>query len=439
MDNQPRLARAVGPLSLTAIAVNGVIGAGIFVMPATVAALLGSASLLAYLLAGCAAILIALSFAEAGSFYERAGGPYIYAREAFGDFIGFEVGWMFLFARLVGAAAIANAFAAYCAFFRPDLGTPLGRAIVISVAIAAIGALNYTGVRYGAIVVNILTVGKLAPLLVFAVVGLFIIDWHTLVPPAAPAFGPLREASLVLLFALGGFEFASVPSEEVIDSRRHLPFTLIAGLAFGTLVYVLVQGVCLGTLPGLGKDATPVASAAARFLGPAGAAVMALGAVLSTTGTNSTILLIGPRMLYALARGGQLPAVFGRVHRRFRTPHVAVILFSASTLALALSGTFAPLAALNAAARLLYSITTCAAVPVLRRHVPVAERSFTLPFDWLIPALGIIASVFLLTGINRSQALIGAAGLLSGALLYATTSRTSAAKPPSSLKITRGG
>ena len=201
----------------------------------------------------------------------------------------------------------------------------------------------------------------------------------------------------------------------------------------GTLVYILVQVVCLGTLSGLAKDATPVASAAARFLGPAGAALMALGAILSTTGTNSTILLIGPRMLYALAQGGQLPAVFGRVHPRFRTPHVAVILFCASTLALALSGTFALLAALNAVARLLYSITTCAAVPVLRRCVPVVERSFTLRAGWLIPALGIIASVFLLTGINRSQALIGAAGLLSGALVYATT-RNPAAKPSSSAK-----
>jgi basic amino acid/polyamine antiporter, APA family len=420
MDSQPPLVRAVGLFSLTAISVNGVVGAGIFVMPATVAALLGPASPLAYLLAGAAAILIALSFAEAGSFYDRTGGPYIYAREAFGDFVGFEVGWMFLFARLAGSAAVANAFAAYCAFFRPEFGTPIGRAIVISVAIAAIGALNYAGVQYGAIIVNILTIGKLLPLFVFCGVGLFMIDWHAVLPRAAPAFGPLREASLVLLFALGGFEFASVPSEEAIDSRRHVPFALVAGLAFGTLVYILVQVVCLGTLPGLAHDATPVSSAAARFLGSAGAALMAVGAILSTTGTNSTILLIGPRMLYALAQGGQVPAVFGRVHARFRTPYVAVVLFTASALVLALSGTFAVLAALNAIARLLYSITTCAAVPVLRRRVPPAERTFTLPLGWLLPGLGIAASVFLLSGINRTQALIGGAGMLSGALVYAT-------------------
>ena len=120
MGNQLQLVRTVGRFSLTAITVNGVVGAGIFVMPATVAGLLGPASPIAYVLAGVAAILIALSFAEAGSYYDRAGGPYLYAREAFGDFVGFEVGWMFLLARLAGAAAIINAFAAYLAFDNVD-------------------------------------------------------------------------------------------------------------------------------------------------------------------------------------------------------------------------------------------------------------------------------------------------------------------------------
>ena len=419
MSNQPQLQRVVGPFSLTALAVNGVIGAGIFAMPATVDALLGRASPIAYLVAGAAGILIALSFAEAGSYYDRTGGPYIYAREAFGDFIGFEVGWMFLFARIAGAAAVVNAFAAYVAFFQPELGRPISRALVIGVATVALGALNYAGVQFGATVVNILTVGKLLPLFVFIGTGLLFINWGVLLSPAPVAFRPLREASLILLFALGGFEFASVPSEEATDSRRYLPFALIAGLTFGTLVYILVQVVCTGTLPSLAHDSAPVANAAAQFLGRVGATLMAVGAILSTTGTNSTILLIGPRMLYALAQGDQLPAIFGRVHPRFRTPSVAVILFTGAALVLAVSGTFAALAALNAIARLLYSVTTCAAVPVLRRRFSPGQRSFTLPSGWLLPALGILASLFLLSGINTTQGLIGAAGLLSGAIVYA--------------------
>jgi APA family basic amino acid/polyamine antiporter len=418
MTDQPRLVRAVGLAGLTAIAVNGVVGAGVFVMPATVAALLGPASPIAYLLAAAAALLIGLSYAEAGSLFERAGGPYVYAREAFGDFIGFEVGWMFLFGRLTGPAAIANAFAAYVAYFRPELGTPIGRAAVISISIVAIAALNFTGVRYGSAVVNFLTIGKLIPLSVFIGAGLLSIDWRTFAPPGLPAFGPLREASLVLLFAFGGFEFASVPSEEVVNSKRNLPIALITGISISSVVYILVQIVCQGTLPGLSGDPTPVADAARNFMGSAGAGLMVLGAVLSTTGTNSTILLVGPRMLYALAQGGQLPSIFGRVHRRFRTPHVAIVSFTAIVLVLALSGTFALLAALNAVARLLYSVTTCAAVPVLRRRNMQGEHSFTLPFGVLIPALGVLASLFLLSGVTRTQALMGTAGILSGAAVY---------------------
>ena len=261
--------------------------------------------------------------------------------------------------------------------------------------------------------------GKLLPLFAFVAIGLFFVNWHVLLPPPAPAFGPLREASLVLLFALGGFEFASVPTEEVIESRRNLPFALIAGLSFSAVIYILVQIVCVGTLPGLAKDTAPVADAAAQFMGHSGAVLMAVGALLSSTGTNSAILLVGPRMLYALAQGGQLPSIFGRVHPRFHTPSVAVILFTAAALVLAVSGTFALLAALNAIARLLYSITTCAAVPILRRRYPAAQRRFTLPGGWLLPALGILASLVLLSGINTTQSLIGGAGLLSGAIVYA--------------------
>jgi amino acid transporter len=403
---KPTLVRAVGLFGLTAIAINGVIGAGIFVMPAYVAALLGPASPLAYVLAGLAAVLIALSFAEAGSMYDRAGGPYLYAREAFGRFVGFQAGWLFLLGRVTGAAAIANAFAAYVGF---------ERTACIAGSIAAIAALNYAGVKYGSWIVNLLTIGKLLPLAVFIAAGMAAADADAWRFAAIPEMAPLRQASLLLLFALGGFEFASVPSEEVIDPRRNLPAALIAGIASSVVIYIFIQMVCLGTLPGLAVSRRPLADAAQTFLGAGGALLMTVGAILSTTGTNSTILLIGPRMLYALAEGGQLPGFFGRVHPRFRTPHVAVVVFAGVTLAVALSGTFVQLAALNAIARLVYSITTCAAVPVLRRRV---TGGFQLPGGWLLPGLGIAACLFLLTGVTRWQLLVGGVAMAIGTLVY---------------------
>jgi amino acid transporter len=412
------LVRAVGLPGLVAISVNGIVGAGIFVMPATAAALLGPASPIAYVIASVAAMLTALSFAEAGGMFDRAGGPYLYAREAFGPLTGFLMGWMFLLARLAAVGAVANAFAAYLGYLHPAFADAWGRTAAIACSITVIGALNYIGVRYGSWVVNLLTVGKLVPLLIFIAAGLALVGFENFTFTQLPPFEPLRKASLILLFATGGYEFASVPTEEVIDSRRNLPVALILGLAFAAVLYLLIQIVCLGALPGLAASPAPLAGAAQVFLGPSGALLMTVGAVLSTTGTNSTMLLVGPRMLYALAQGGQLPALFAKVHPRYRTPHLSVVLFTGATLAVAVSGTFAQLAELTAIARLLYSISTCAAIPVLRRRYPAAPRTFRLPGGAVIPALGVAVSLFLLTGMTGKQMLIGGAGVFSGLILY---------------------
>lgn len=417
-SRSPELVRAVGFLSLTAIAINGTIGAGIFVLPATVAKLVGPVSPFAFLLSGLAAALIVLCFAEVGGLFERTGGPYVYASAAFGSFVGFEIGWMFLMARLTAMAALSNAFAAYLAYFWPIVSAGAGRACVITVALSILTWLNLVGVRYGAWTVNLLTVGKLVPLVLFISVGLFYVDTRRFSISALPELSSLREACLVLIFAFGGFEFASVPTQEVINPRRNLPVALLVGMVVTALVYVSIQIVALGTLPALATATAPLASAAQQFAGSLGAAVVTLGAVLSTTGTNSATLLVGSRMLYALAEGGQLPAPLARVHPRFRTPYVSVIVFGLIGWALAMYSDFVQLAAVSAIARLVYYITTCLAVPVLRRKMPEATRRFTLPGRGLIPALAVILSLWLLTGSSRNQAMAGGSALLLGAGLY---------------------
>src|SRR6266849_1655943 len=207
----PPLVRAVGLFSLTAIAINGMVGSGIFVLPAQVAGILGPAALSAYLIAGLAVGLIVLCFAEVAALFDRSGGPYLYARVAFGDFIGFEVGWMLILARVTAIGAISNAFASYLGFFWPSLAQGAGRVIVISLSLAALGVINYRGVKHGAAVNDALTVSKLAPLIVFIATGLFALD-----PARAPALTlpdpiGLQKASLLLVFAFGGFEFAVLP------------------------------------------------------------------------------------------------------------------------------------------------------------------------------------------------------------------------------------
>ena len=417
-SSAPRLLRAVGLLSLTAIALNGMIGSGIFLLPATVASLLGSWSPLAYLLSGLAILLIILCFAEVGSRFERTGGPYLYARTALGPFVGFEVGWMFFLARLTAFAAISNAFTAYLAYFWPAAGAGVGRVIAISALLVVLAVINFVGVRYATWFVNLLTVGKLLPLLLLAVAGLFFIDARHFSFTALPPIAAFRQASLMLIFAFGGFEFASVPSEEVVNPRRNLAIALLAAVSLTGIIYVLVQVVALGTVPQLATASAPLASSAQHFLGVIGGVIVAVGALLSTTGTDSATVLVGPRLLYAMAEGGQLPGVLARVHPRYRTPHLALVVFALGAWAVAMYSNFGELAALSAIARLFYYLTTCLAVPLLRRKMPDVPGQFAVPGGGLIPVSAAVVSLWLLSGSTSRQAVLGAGALLTGAAIY---------------------
>lgn len=416
--SRPQLVRAVGLFSLIAIAVNGMVGSGIFVLPATVAKILGPAGLSAYLAAGLATALIVLCFAEVGALFDRSGGPYLYAQAAFGDFVGFEIGWMLFVARLTAMAAISNAFAGYLGYFWPSAAVGPGRVIVISVAILVLAVANYRGVRYGTWVNNVLTVSKLIPMLIFVTAGVFFLDPQRASALSIPEPAALRQASLLLIFAFGGFEFAVVPGEEVIRPNRNVPIALLTGIGFVAVLYVMIQYVAQGTLPDLASSPTPLASASRRFLGPVGGALLTAGAVFSTTGTNSGVMLVAPRILFGMAEGQHLPSIFARVHERFRTPHVAVVVTALLAWACALYSGFAGLAAISAIARLLSYMATCLALPVLRRTMPDADRWFKVPGGATIPVAALALSVWLLMGSTRTQTAISAAVLLAGAAIY---------------------
>jgi basic amino acid/polyamine antiporter, APA family len=414
---RPRLVRAIGLFSLTAMAVNGMVGAGIFVLPAQVAGILGPAALSAFVVAGLAVGLIVLCFAEVGSLFERSGGPYLYARAAFGDWIGFEMGWMLLISRLTAVGAISNAFASYVGFFWPAAANGVGRIVVITASVGLLGAVNYFGVRYGVWVSNLFTVSKLVPLTVFVAAGLIWLDGQARPAWTLPALAGLQQAALLLIFAFGGFEFAVVPGEEVINLKKNLPIALLTAIALVAVLYVLIQFVAEGSLPGLASSPTPLADASVRFLGPLGGVLLAAGAVLSTTGTNSGTMLMGPRIIYAMAEGGQLPSIFARVHPTYRTPHVAVVVATLLGWMCALSSEFAVLAAISAIARLLSYMATCAALPVLRRTMPEAQRGFTVPGGVIIPLAALALSGWLLLGSTRTQVTLSAAALLAGAAI----------------------
>ncbi|PKM07860.1 MAG: amino acid transporter [Gammaproteobacteria bacterium HGW-Gammaproteobacteria-4] len=416
--NAPTLIRVVSRWQIVGLSINDVIGSGIYLLPAAAAALLGPASLWAVLLAGVAVSLLVLCYAQASSYFDQAGGAYLYTREAFGDFIGFEVGWMAWLTRIASIAALANGLALAMAALWPAMATGPTRIAVIVLGIAVVTWINVVGVRSGARMAVILTLAKLLPLLVFVIVGVFHMDWANLSGAAVPERTDLAEAALLLLFAYAGFENTPAAAGEYKNPKRDIPFAMLTMIAVVTFTYVAIQAVALGTLPGLATSTSPLADAAGGFAGPGAVMLLTLGAVVSILGNMGNSVLMGPRYLYALAVDGYGPALFARVHPRWHTPAAAIAIPAALALALALSGSFVQLALLSVIARLATYIGTAASLLVLQKRHAARPGALILPGGRLIPLLALAISLILLSATTVANLLAGAAAIAVGALIF---------------------
>lgn len=429
-DASPALVRALGQWDLTAVGVNQVIGSGIYLLPASVAVLVSvSSSPLPYVAAGIANALIVLCFAEAGTRFREAGGPYVYARTAFGPFAGFQVAWMMWVTRLASQAALANALALYVGRFWGGATEGAGRITVVTVALGILAAINLAGVRYGSLAINLFTVAKLVPLLLFMVLGLFFIEPQRFSGLFEVSGGGFGEAVLLLMFAFGGYELITIPASEARSPRRDAPRALLTTIGVVCAIYLLVQIVAAGTLDSLETSETPLADAAAAFLGPAAGVLIAIGGLISIAGSNAGTMLAGPRITYALGEKGQLPGFFAHVNARFRTPDVSIMIYFAVSLGLAISGTFEQLAAVSAVARIVFYMATCAAVPVLRRRVEAPDGAFELPGGVAIPLLALVVCVAILAGADTTSLRGGGLALVVGAGLYLITIAARGARP----------
>lgn len=414
--NRPELKRALGPWDLTAIGVNQVIGAAVFLMPALVAARVGSWSTVAVLAVGLLSMLIALCFAEASSRVESTGGAYIYTRAAFGRFIGFEVGWMTWFTRVASWAGVAYGLTTYLARYWPALGEGRGRGIFLTVIFGVLTAINIRGIRQSAWVVNTLTIGKLLPLVIFIVAGLAFVEWGRLTPQLPLPSEEFPAALLYLIFAFGGYEVVPVPAGEARKPTRDIPFAMIATISIVTVLTILVQAVAQGSLADVASSTAPLADAAILFLGAGGALLLTVGAAISTTGNNMGQSISGSRSLYALAEQRDLPSPLAWVHPVWRTPVAAIVLTSVVALALALTGSFSTLALASAVSRLLVYAGTAAAVLALRREGPAP---FTIPGGPIIPGAALAVCIWLVAGATAEQFKIGGVALIVGAILFA--------------------
>ena len=402
--DQAGLVQAIGRWSLVALVVNSIIGSGVFGLPSVLAGLLGAASPWAVLLAGAAVGIIIACFAEVASQFAQAGGPYLYARVAFGRMMGIQVGWMLWLAQLAAPAANANLFVIYLGEFCPNVTRPGPRFLILTLLVGVLAFVNYRGVRAGAQVSNVFTVAKLVPLAIVIIAGMFYLLGGHHDAPRLPSSGD-AGAWLLLVFAYGGFETALTPMAEAKDPRRDTVFALFIALIICTVLYTSTQWIVIGALPDAAKSARPLADAARLILGSKGAALVAIGALVSCYGYLSAKVLAVPRVTFALAEEGDFPAWFAAIHPRFRTPYFSVLLFAFLIWILSLFGNFSWNLTLSAVARLFYYAVGCAALPVLRKKQPEVER-FRLPGGTFFAALGVVICLVLITRVDLSGSII---------------------------------
>jgi amino acid transporter len=395
--------------------INAVVGSGVFLLPTESYQRLGPFSLWAPLLFAVPVFILVLCFAEAASHFTEPGGAYLYAKTAFGDFVGFETGWMNWIARLTSLASLSNGFVISLALFFPGLGGGAARAAIILASLLILGAIHFVGVRYGAASIYVFTLGKVIPLVFFIVIAL--VAWkHNPIPASLHLPGAGTDwngAALFMLFAYAGFENLGVPAGEYKDPRRDLPRALLAGILAIAAIYVLAQLGAMSAIPNLSATKTPIASAAQEIVGPLGAIIVTLGALLSMAGTNSGTVLEGSRMLYALSLDRRMGPL-SYVHPRLRTPTFAIVIHVAVAAVLALAGSFAQLAMLSAVARLTTYLCTCAALPWLA--TPNARRV-------ILAVLGTAISLLLYLTLNRFNFMAAAIALLVGAVVWFVSTR----------------
>ena len=420
-----KLVRALGRWDLVGITINSTVGAGILGLPGRVYALLGPYSVLACLAGGVLMGLVAACYAEAASRYPGTGGSYLYARAAFGPAAAFAAGWLAVATRLLAFASITNLAVGYAAGLVPAISAPGWRVVAITGVTWGLGGVIAAGVALSARANGAFTLVKMGLLLGFVVAGT-VFAWPLHVPawPALPAAGHWAPTIVLMLFGLIGMDSAVVNGQEMRDPRRAIPFGLGVGLAAVVVLYCLVLLVCAAVVPNLAASTRPIFDGTLAMLGPSAGAVAAGGAVLSMLGTLFTILFVGPRLVFAMAEGGQLPAVLARVHPRFGTPTAAVLLHTALAWALAVASTFLGALTASTLTRLmLYALTAASLLVLRRRGLSEQPRPLLLPGGGVIAFAAVVLCVWLMTQADRAAWGAALACLTLGAATYGVFAR----------------
>lgn len=403
---QPGTRRDVGIWGAAFLAFNGMIGAAIFGLPGTLDAAVGSFAPLLLLIGGLGVMLIALCYADLASRFDSSGGPQLYASAAFGRFVGFQAGWMLYAARAAALAANANVLVAYARVLWPSLNGPA----TIVVTVGAITLINIVGIRKAVDTLGGMTLLKLTPLLLIGALGLVLAP---VTAPALPEFSAVEGVALAALYAFVGFEAATIPAGETRDPKRTIPRALVLTVAGVTLLYVLVQ--LAYSASGIGESDAPLADLAAQSLGPVGALLLGLTAIVSVLANQLSAVTSISRITSSLADQHLLPRWFGKISLRFATPVNSIAAVGVIGLALALSGTFVTLAVISTLSRLFTYIVCIAAVPILDRR----DGQFRFGMGVLLPLVAGLLCIWAASQSGADEWWAFVAFLAVGSFLFA--------------------
>ncbi len=423
------LRRELSGLALALLALNSMIGAGIFGLPAGAARLTGLFSPVIFILCGVLMATLMVSFAQAASYFRGTGGHILYAQAAFGPFAGFQSGWLMYVGRLTAVAANSNLFATYLGTYIPAVNDGAGRMFVILGIALLFAWLNIRGVKQGMGAIVAISVAKFVPLLLFMLIGLTYVRPAMFSGATVPSFSTVGEAALLVFYAFVGFEGSLVLAGESKDPQRDIPRALFATAVLGTLLYVGIQTVSVALTPDLANSTRPLADAASIFMGAGGVLMISFAAMASILGNIGSSVLSAPRLTYVLARDGSLPAFLGAVHPRFLTPHISVVMFLVLCVGLGVAGSFTQLAVMSSLARLIAYTIGLLAIPRLKARYGAQPQAMRLPGGYAIPAAGFAICIWLMAQVNWEAVWKTALFVAIGTVMYLSARRGRTGNP----------
>jgi len=414
---------------VTNLVVGAIIGADIYVASAFGAGLLGPFSLVAWIFGGIIAIVIALCFAQCAALLPKVGGPYAYAHAAWGSFAGFSVGWSLWLAEWMSLAVFPVAFTRYLMFFLPGLDL-ISQIAVKTLFVVFLIVTNIVGVRAAGKINDLLTLIKLAPLVFFAIIGILFMAFNPSTvaknfSPFAPyGFSNFGLALVLIFWAYAGFEISTIPAEEIENPGKTIPKAIIFGISIVTIFYVVTNVVLFGVrrFNLLSTDNAPLASATTEILSSlpalavAGGLIVGVGALISVAGSDESGMIGTSRLGYALAADGLFPRFFAKIHPKFKTPYLGIIVQAVTALAAAIVGSLDTLIATSVFLMAIAYVATSGSIFALRKKGLQAQ--FRLKGGPLIPALGVIFSAYLITQCTFTQIALGFVLLLVGVPIY---------------------